>query len=326
VRAIVCTRYGPPEGLELQEVEKPTPRDNEVLIKVCAATVTRGDVMIRSLPLVVWLPMRIMIGLPRKRIPGHELAGQIEAIGRHVELFRQGDPVFGTTSGLSVGSYAEYVCLPEKRDGGALAMKPANMTYEEAAAVPVGGLTALHFLRRGNLQSGQRALIYGASGSVGTFAVQLAKHFGAEVVGVCSTASLELVRSLGVHHVIDYTREDFADGGARYDLIFDTVGKTSLSHSRKALTPQGSYVTVQRGLAREHTEDLVFLQELIEAGRIRTVIDRRYPLEQTAEAHRYVERGHKKGNVVINVVGSAGRRPGASPGSSERTRATESSS
>ncbi len=301
MRAILCTRYGPPDGLQLQEVEKPTPEEDEVLIRVHAATVTRGDVVTRSLPFAAWLPMRIMIGLPRKRIPGHELAGEIEAIGRDVELFREGDQVFGTTSGLSVGSCAEYVCLPEKRDSGALARKPANMTYEEAAAVPVGGLTALHFLRKGNLQGGQRALIYGASGSVGTFAVQLARHFGAEVVGACSTANLELVRSLGADQVIDYTREDFADSRRPYDFIFDAVGKTSLPHSRKALAPDGTYVTVQKGLAKERTEDLIFLRELIEAGTIQSVIDRRYPLEQTAEAHRYVERGHKKGNVVIHM-------------------------
>ena len=300
MKAIVQTKSGSPEVLQLREVEKPTPKDNEVLIRVYAATVTRGDVMLRKLHPLLFLPLQLF-GVRRKTVPGHEFAGEVEAVGKNVTRFQPGDQVFGTTTGLSVGANAEYVCLPEEWPSGVLAQKPANLTFEEAAAVPVGGMTACYILNQGKIQKGQKVLIYGATGSVGTFAVQIAKNLEAQVTAVCSSRNVELVKSLGADQVIDYTQQDPAGSSQIYDVIFDAVGKTSASNWNSSLRQGGVFLTVQSS-TREKMENLLFLKELIESGKIRPVIDRCYPLDQVAEAHRYVEAGHKTGNVIISVI------------------------
>jgi NADPH:quinone reductase-like Zn-dependent oxidoreductase len=306
VKAIVYTQYGPPEVLQLADVPRPTPRDHEVLVKVHATTVTIGDTIMRSLNLPIhgWQKImgRLILGWrkPRRRILGMELAGEIESIGRKVTRFERGDAVFASTFDVNFGGHAEYKCLPEN---GVIAIKPVNLTYEEAAAIPGGGQTAWHCLKKGKIQPGQKILIYGASGAVGTFAVQLAsRHFAADVTGVCSGANVDLVKSLGAGQVIDYTRQDFTQSGATYDVIFDAVGKLSRARCKNTLSPTGVYINVHADSnGGEKVEYILILKGLIEAGVIKPVIDRVYPFNQIVEAHRYVEQGHKKGNVAITM-------------------------
>jgi NADPH:quinone reductase-like Zn-dependent oxidoreductase len=323
MKAIVATAYGAPDVLQLTQVEKPTPKDNEILVKVHATTVNAGDCRMRSftVPPIFWLPARLALGLRRPRNPifGMELAGEVEAVGKDVKRFKPGDQVFASTFEEQFGAHAEYKCLPED---GAVVAKPSTMTYADAATLAIGAQTALFFLKAGNIQPGHNVLINGASGGIGTFAVQLAKYFGAEVTGVCSTRNVALVQSLGADKVIDYTQADFTNNGETYDIILDAVGKTTFSQCKDALKHNGYYLNtvlvgaamqgrwyamttgkhVIGGTAIPRTEALVFLKELSETGRLKPVIDRCYPLEHMAEAHRYVEAGHKKGSVVITVT------------------------
>ena len=322
MKALICTKYGSPEVLKLKEVNKPVPKSNEALIKVYASSVTAGDCRIRRFDFAkwFWLPGRIIFGFtkPRSNIPGWELSGKIESIGKDVKRFKKGDKVFGYNKGISFGSTnAEYKCLSEDR---LVTIDIDKISYEEAAVLPIGGLTALHFLRKANTKKAQKVLIYGASGSVGTYSVQLAKYFGAEVTGVCSSNNFELVRSLGADNLIDYTEEDFTENGQIYDIIFDTVSKISFSHCKSSLKQKGIYLTVDWpflqalwtsltsskriifGMASDKTEDLIFLRDLVEKKMIKPVIDKTYPLEQAVEAYRYVDKGHKKGNLVIKIL------------------------
>ncbi len=328
MKAIVWTKYGPPDGLQLKEVEKPVPKDDQILVKIHATTITAGDCEMRrlELPLMLSFPVRVYAGLiAPKRIPilGQELAGEVKEVGANVKTYKEGDQVFGTT-GFGFGAYAEYICLPEEPDDvqGTLAPKPTNLTYEEAAAVPTAGFEALHFLRKADIQPGKKVLIIGAGGSIGTFAIQLVRHFGAEVTGVDSTEKMDMLRSIGANHIIDYTKEDYTKSGKSYDLIIDVVGRRGVAHRLKLLKPAGTYFLAYAGFshillslwtsmtskkklkiesASQKEEDLIFLKELLEAGKLKPIIDKSFPLEQVPDAHRYVETGNKKGNVVITV-------------------------
>jgi NADPH:quinone reductase-like Zn-dependent oxidoreductase len=330
MKAMIYTQYGFPEVLQLKEIEKPAPKDNEILIRIHATSVNIGDLWARNfkaitpskftMPLPLWIPSRMFFGWtkPKINILGSEFAGEIESTGRAVKRFKKGDPVFGYR-GQSMGANAEYLCMPEN---GLVAIKPANMSYEEAAVIPYGALTALNLLGKGNIQPRQKILINGASGGIGSAAVQIARYFGAEVTGVCSTLRLEFVKSLGADYVIDYTREDFTENGNTYDLIFDILGKGSFSRYKNSLKQNGIYLlasfkmkqlfqmlwTSMTGgqkvicaLSGERPEDLIFIKELAEAGKLKSIIDKCYPLEQLVEAHRYVENGLKRGQVVITL-------------------------
>ena len=330
MKAIINTEYGPPEVLQFKEVEKPTPKNNEVLIKIYATSINYGDLIARdfrnitprkfNMPLLFWFFAKVFFGFrkPKIKILGSEFAGEIESVGKNVKRFRKGVQVFGYP-GQSMGAYAEYKCMPED---GVLAIKPDNMTYAEAAVVPMGAIMALNLLRKVNVQTGQKILINGASGSIGSAAVQIAKHFGANVTGVCGTPRLEFVKSLGADKVIDYSKENFTNSGETYDLIFDILGKSSFSRCKNSLSQNGRYLlasfkmkqlfqmlwTSMAGkkkvicaIAPGSTKDLISVKELIEAGKIKAVIDRRFPFEQTSDAHRYVESGNKKGHVVITL-------------------------
>jgi 2-desacetyl-2-hydroxyethyl bacteriochlorophyllide A dehydrogenase len=317
MKAIIYTQYGPPEVLHLSEVEKPTPKDNEILLRIKATAVNSGDVRLRKAdPFAV----RFIFGLlkPKINILGSVFSGEVESVGKQVKLFKAGDQVFGHID-MRFGAYAEYLCLPED---GSIAMKPGNILHQEAAVIPFGGVTALHFIKKAAIKPGQKVLVIGASGAVGSAAVQLAKAYGALVTGVCSTSNIDLVKSIGADYVIDYTKEDFTQNGERYDVIFDTVNSISVSRSLKSLSKNGTMILsaagmpemvqglwisktssrkVLTGVISHAAKDIIFLKELIEAGKMRPVIDRTYDLAQMAEAHAYVEKGHKKGNVAINL-------------------------
>jgi alcohol dehydrogenase len=309
MKAAVYNTYGPASVLKLIEVEKPRPKDNEILVKIHAATVTSGDIRLRSsdFPPLFWLPARLIFGLfrPKKTILGHELAGSVEEIGKNVKKFSVGDLVFGTTTMLNTGSYAEYICLPEEWKSGVVALKPKNMSFQEAAALPVGAMTALFLLDKASggrgIQKGQKVLIYGASGSVGSYAIQLAAQKGASVTGVCSGSNLEMVKSLGAQNAIDYKVADYSEGQEKFDIIFDAVGKTTKTKAQKVLNTGGVFVSVKM-LTKEKDEHLRQIKELAENGSLKPFIDKSYSLDEIVSAHTYVDRGRKRGNVVIEVL------------------------
>ncbi len=328
MRAVVHTRYGPPEVLEVREVEKPAPVGDQVLIRVHAATVHTGDCEIRRFQIMpfFWIPLRLLWGVRQPRgtkILGQEVSGVVQAVGENVSRFKPGDEVIATT-GMGMAGYSEFVCLPEKR---AMARKPSNVSFAEAAVIPVAGQNALHFLREADIQPGQQVLIYGSSGSIGTLAVQLAKHMGAAVTAVCSTGKIELVRSLGADHIVDYTREDFSEQGRVYDVVFDTIGKSAFSKTMRVIKEGGAYIQANpsvadmlRGplaarrqnkrvilsFAGNSSDDLAYLTGLVERGDLKLIVDRTYPLEEAVEAHRYADEGHKRGNIVLTTVADAG--------------------
>jgi NADPH:quinone reductase-like Zn-dependent oxidoreductase len=300
MKAILYTGSGSPEVLKFTDTEIPIPKENEILVKVKASSVTSGDVKLRKIPRFILIPVGFLFGFKPMKTPGVEFAGTTEVTGKGVKDFKKGDQVYGTTTGLQYGGNAEYVCVPEKPKKGVVIKKPENISNHQAAVIPVGAMTALHNLRKADIKKGNKVLIYGASGSVGTYAVQLAKYFGAEVTGVCSTGNLELVRSAGADYLIDYTKNDFNKGNSLYDVIFDAVGKITKSSCRSILNNKGTYLSVKYP-TKEKVEYMHFLNELILKGKLKPVIDRTYTLDKVPEAHSYVEKGHKKGNVVIII-------------------------
>jgi NADPH:quinone reductase-like Zn-dependent oxidoreductase len=308
MKAVIYENYGPPEVLKIKDIEKPKPKNNEILVEVRASSVSAGVLWVRNGKhpdsKIFTFMVRLMCGLkkPNNPILGYEFSGEVESTGKNVKLFSKGDKVFGTTTGLKQGSYAEYVCIPEKWSQGIVAIMPNSLSNEEAAAVPIGGITALQILRKANIQINQKVLIYGASGSVGTYAIQIAKYYKAVVTGVSSTTNLDLLKSLGADNVIDYTQEDVFNIAERYDVIFDTVGKITRTMCQKILKKNGSYLTV-KSVTNEKQEYLTFLKELIESNKIKPVIDKIYDIENIVDAHKYVDKGHKKGNVIIKVSG-----------------------
>ncbi|MGY3795705.1 NAD(P)-dependent alcohol dehydrogenase [Aquimarina sp. 433] len=305
MKAVVYEKYGPPEVLKLTDIDKPKPKDNEILVKIHSATVTSGDVRLRSsdFPPLFWLPARLIFGLfkPKKRILGHELAGIVEEIGKNVTEFNVGDSVFGTTTMLNSGSYAEYICLPQKWKNGVVGLKPENLSYHEAAALPIGAMTAIYLLEKANFKNGQNVLIYGASGSVGSYAVQIANQKGSYVIGVCSASNFEMVKSLGASSLIDYKKEDYSQRNESFDIIFDAVGKTTKSKAKKVLKTGGVFVSVKM-LTKEKNEHLRLIKDMAEKGKLKPFIDKSFTLDEIVKAHEYVDNGRKRGNVIIHIL------------------------